>query len=78
MTRKDYELIAAAIRNISDAPEANTLTVRAIVANIADALGLDNERFNHSTFATACTGVIDLSGIDYVSRVHGKPERARF
>ena len=69
MTRKDYELIAAAIRRVSDAPEANALTVRAIVQSLASALADDNERFNSSTFKTACTGTVDLSGADYLERV---------
>jgi len=69
MTRKDYELIAAAIRRVSDAPEAGALTVRAIVQSLASALAEDNERFSGSTFKTACTGIIDLSGIDFLDRI---------
>jgi hypothetical protein len=69
MTHKDYVLIAAAIRRVSDAPEANALTVRAIVQSLASALADDNERFKSNTFNVHCTGMIDLSGKDYVERV---------
>jgi hypothetical protein len=70
MTRKEYALIAAAaVRRISDASEANALTVRAIVQSLASALADDNERFSKSTFKTACTGIIDLSGINYLDRI---------
>ena len=69
MTRKDYVLIAAAIRRVSDAPMADLKTTRAIVQSIASALEDDNERFNASSFKFDCTGTVDLSGADYVSRV---------
>jgi len=69
MTRKEYALIAAAVRRISDASEANALTVRAIVQSLASALADDNDRFNASSFKFDCTGTVDLSGIHYIVRV---------
>lgn len=69
MTKKDYIAIAKAIREVAGSGEANQLTVRAIVQNIADVLGDDNPRFNHTTFAHAATGVLDLSGTNYLARI---------
>lgn len=53
MTRKDYELIAAAIRRASDAPgyaERNKF----VSMELADALYRDNPRFDRSRFLAAC------------------------
>ena len=69
MTHKDYVLIAAAIRRVSDAPMADLKTTRAIVQSLVSALAEDNDRFSGSTFRTYCTGMIDLSGINYLDRV---------
>jgi hypothetical protein len=53
MTRKDYVLIAAVIKAASDAPgysERNAFVAFAL----ADALALDNPRFDRARFLTAC------------------------
>ena len=58
MTRKDYELIAAATRDAlhsarpwsEDKEEGIRLTAR----SIADALAADNPRFDRSRFLAAC------------------------
>lgn len=52
MTRKDYQLIADAIRRASDAPgyaERNAF----VAHEIADALALDNPRFDRERFLKA-------------------------
>lgn len=66
MTRKDYELIAAAVRNaykgvnpFTDTPDTRQQIkdgiCRASMA-IADRLAEDNPRFDRERFLDACTG----------------------
>lgn len=53
MTRKDYELIAKAIRSCPEAwlfPEA----AEQLVQSLANALASTNARFNHNRFVDAC------------------------
>lgn len=53
MTRKDYVVIAEAIRKASQAPgyaERNAFVAHAI----ADALAADNPRFDRARFLSAC------------------------
>lgn len=50
MSRKDYRLIALAIRNL-DLPASDR---RKVAQGIADALGADNAAFRRSTFLIAC------------------------
>jgi hypothetical protein len=67
MTRKDYEIIAAAIRATRERIDATTCSetekwdrqlqqrgVRRAAAHIADALHEDNPRFDTARFLTAC------------------------
>jgi polysaccharide pyruvyl transferase WcaK-like protein len=51
MTRKDYVLIAAALK--AACPTVN-VTYRACVDSIANALGLENARFDRERFLKAC------------------------
>ena len=61
MTRKDYELIAAALRSsrgrigddLGHNPEQSR-GVRRAAAHLADALAQDNPRFDAQRFLTAC------------------------
>ncbi len=69
MTKKDYTAIAAAIRSVRDSGEANQLTLRAIVQALGNTLAQVNPRFEHFSFAFACTGIVDLSGTDYLARI---------
>ena len=58
MTRKDYELIAGAVRDAlhSARPwsEDKEDGIRLAVRSIADALAADNPRFDRSRFLAAC------------------------
>jgi hypothetical protein len=61
MTRKDYVLIAAALRDtlLIDCPTQEYLmgakaAARSAAFRIADALGRDNPRFDRERFLTAC------------------------
>jgi hypothetical protein len=59
MTRKDYELIARAISEVSKLtmnPQAS-IAVRTVAANIAMHLVSQNDRFDRSKFLKAC-GVV--------------------
>ena len=53
MTRKDYNLIADAIRT-QVAPHNDSNTVWQVANAISDSLALDNPRFDHSRFMQAC------------------------
>jgi len=50
MHKKDYELIAKAIKKSSDGQD----NVRYVVEAIADALKQDNDRFDFDRFMLAC------------------------
>jgi len=54
MTRKDYEIIAAAIKNAAMRAGNDSETVDTIVYEIAHQLALDNPRFDADRFAAAC------------------------
>lgn len=60
MTRKDYILIAKAIRDASEetravfGPDAHEVGTRKVADYIADALAQDNPRFDAQRFLTAC------------------------
>lgn len=63
MTRKDYELIAAAIKATHDRIDQQTdfshngeqqRGVRRTAAHLADALAHDNPRFDRTRFLKAC------------------------
>ena len=61
MTKKDYELIAKAIREGADQHRAAFLEepsgqVLVLVERIADALASDNPRFNYNRFISAAWG----------------------
>ncbi len=63
MTRKDYELIAAALRKAQPAlrgPLAEDVARQgawsATVERLADALAAENPRFDANRFIDACTG----------------------
>jgi hypothetical protein len=61
MTRKDYELIAAVLTNYSD-DKGVVIERDAIAYRLADALAIDNPRFNRKMFLVAA-GV--LAKCDY-------------
>lgn len=74
MTRKDYELIAAALNtalNDVNGP-GETTGIRSAIARIADALQADNPRFNPDLFVGAC-----VLGQDDVSPGAGPKHRIR-
>lgn len=52
MTRKDYELIARVLTNYSD-DEGVVIERDAIAYRLADALAIDNPRFNRHKFLIA-------------------------
>jgi hypothetical protein len=52
MTRKDFELIAATIRNLDNADHLNK---RIIAERFANSLECSNPRFNRERFVTAAT-----------------------
>lgn len=54
MTRKDYVLIAEAIRKETDSSVTDSHIVRRVAYAIADVLQRDNIRFNSETFIKAC------------------------
>lgn len=56
MTRKDFELIAAALKNSKPLPElpANQHGWRNAVHAVANALADENPRFDHERFLAAC------------------------
>ncbi len=63
MTRKDYQLIAAAINGVydsiaenTDANSSHTTGVDIVMYAIASALAEDNPRFSFELFLTACKG----------------------
>lgn len=54
MTRKDYVLIAAALKDArASTPEANHVGVDVAASNIAHALARDNPRFDRARFLKA-------------------------
>lgn len=55
MTRKDYVLIAAAIKSqLGFVPHERDLTIEAVAKAIAAALAQDNPRFDRERFMKAC------------------------
>jgi hypothetical protein len=59
MSRKDFRLIAEAIKNLpafSCDKADDVVRFSAIVARLADALATTNSRFNRSKFENACNG----------------------
>lgn len=52
MTRKDYELIAGVLKNFTGDTN-DTIDRDAIAYDLADALALDNPRFQHDAFLIA-------------------------
>lgn len=53
MTRKDYELIAGVLKNFTTNEPCDTVDRDAIAYELADALALDNPRFQHDAFLIA-------------------------
>lgn len=53
MTRKDYRLLASAIKNTL-APHNDPDTIGNVAYAIAESLQFDNPRFNRDKFLTAC------------------------
>ena len=53
MTRKDYELIAAAIRRVGTQPE-HYESADYIICELIDAFKADNPRFDMARFVKAC------------------------
>lgn len=57
MTRKDYELIAAAIKqNRRTSPKGDIISASDFVATLAARLAEDNPRFDKQKFVEACKG----------------------
>jgi len=63
MTRKDYQLIAAAINGVyesiaehPDATRAHNTGAELVTFAVASALAQDNPRFDRTRFITACEG----------------------
>ena len=56
MTRRDYQLIARALSSVRPDPESVLFfhQWKSDCAAIANALALDNPKFNHSRFLSAC------------------------
>lgn len=57
MSKKDYILIAGAIKKIADKQteaDKKTYLVEDVAGNIASALANENPRFDYSRFITAC------------------------
>lgn len=54
MSRKDYELIADAIRDVIEDHKGDLTSADAVARKIADALSRDNPRFDSKRFITAC------------------------
>lgn len=56
MTRKDFELIANAIKPLTNPlhSDAGRLTAEAIAKNLANALAKENPRFDRPRFLAAC------------------------
>lgn len=74
MTRKDYVLIADAIRSVMDAKGADQMTVRAVAEQLGFALQNDSPRFSMATFKAACGDhVLNFSGRSIVSRLDDRP-----
>lgn len=71
MTKRDIDKLSAAILRVAQAGEVNRLTLRAIVQSIRSEFDGDRnttER-NLRNFTWDATGVVDLSGIDYLARI---------
>jgi hypothetical protein len=51
MTRKDYQLIAGVLK---DSQVRNQTATLALTVRLADALALENPRFDRARFLTAC------------------------
>ena len=54
MSRKDYELIAAAFRETRAHVAADAHTLELLARTLADALKDDNANFNKARFIAAC------------------------
>ncbi len=54
MTRKDYELIAAAVRRVIICTRAEADIIDEAAYELACALGADNPRFDRERFLFAC------------------------
>lgn len=54
VTRKDYVLLAAAIRSLADDSGDGLVSIDDVMAAIADVLAADNPRFNRDRFLKAC------------------------
>jgi hypothetical protein len=71
ISKKEIAQLAAAIRLVAEAGEAHGLTVRAIAQSVEAALWeMADEKakgFRHDV-----TGVIDLSGRDYLTEIGAK------
>ena len=66
MSRKDYRLLASALKDSfehdASGPEAE-FAVTQTAMNIAWALGRDNDRFNYDLFYAACGLVVGEGGV---------------
>lgn len=53
MTKKDYILLAAALKPFCEHPASRTVMIQ-VVDSLCDTLALENERFNRGQFWNAC------------------------
>ena len=54
MTRKDYQLIAQVFANVGEIVELSETIGADLARNLADALQVDNPRFDRARFLAAC------------------------
>lgn len=69
LTKVEVNKLALAIKAVADAPGADKLTVRAITQKINAMLWESGNGRYATGFQAHATGVIDLSGTDYVAKL---------
>ena len=72
MTNKEIDRIAAAIRKVAETNGYDLPTLRAIAQEIEFAIGDTAGAAKAAGFRTAATGVIDLSGIDWLAKMEAR------
>jgi len=54
MTKKDYELIANALNNVTRHDNGETVNFEAVIAELSNAFRRDNHNFKNGKFYEAC------------------------